>query len=332
LIYTFVLGTALVYGDAPTLTSNGFVYNIVNNILIETEAVALITRLSVEPSQSVKVNYNNTIRELKSLGYWDKIDTLVLCGVATESDSLLNWKADEFNATKVSTPTFVTGKGWLVDTEKHINTNFNPKTQGENYLVNDASLGLFVISDLYNTPDVVRGDIGAAHNVGTWRRIGFAKSNASTNFSMNNDAAKTSNLKDSKGWVIISKENDTISIFSDDSRTIKAGVLEWNSFSVITTDCPNLNILLGQDMFYYGNRTFGGYFLGSKLSEADCLAIQDVFWNNWHLPMDNYFESICLMGDSIMDGMGVTSISELIDTTNIYKKQDFSEVCLREVY
>ena len=32
LIYTFVLGTALIYGDAPTLTSNGSVYNITNNV------------------------------------------------------------------------------------------------------------------------------------------------------------------------------------------------------------------------------------------------------------------------------------------------------------
>jgi len=33
LIYTFVLGTALIYGDAPTLTSNGSTYNITNNVV-----------------------------------------------------------------------------------------------------------------------------------------------------------------------------------------------------------------------------------------------------------------------------------------------------------
>jgi len=33
LIWTFVLGTALLYGDAPTLTTNGFVYNITNNVV-----------------------------------------------------------------------------------------------------------------------------------------------------------------------------------------------------------------------------------------------------------------------------------------------------------
>jgi len=33
LIWTFVLSTALLYGDAPTLTTNGFVYNITNNVV-----------------------------------------------------------------------------------------------------------------------------------------------------------------------------------------------------------------------------------------------------------------------------------------------------------
>lgn len=292
----------------------------------QAETTALIGRLSSTPSDETILIYDNTIKKLKTNGYWDKLDVLVLSGVTEESDSLLNWKSNNFNPTKVSTPTFVSGKGWTVAELKHLDTNYNPKTNGSNYTVNSASMGLFTINDEYNTPNVYRGDIGAAHNVGTWRRLGFSKANATTGFSMNNDAAIGTNLKDSKGWTIISKENDTVSIYNDDSRTLKGGVLRWNSSSVTTTDCPNLNVLLGQDMFYYGNRTFGGYFFGSKLNETDCYTIQNILWENWHLPMNNYFESICLIGDSLMSGMGVTNISELIDSTNIYKKIDLSDV------
>ena len=79
LIYTFVLGTALVYGDTPTLTANGEVYNITNNVALTAQFIAYNDRVVTDGgivNDAIKTNH--AISVLIDTGEWDNITSFIV--------------------------------------------------------------------------------------------------------------------------------------------------------------------------------------------------------------------------------------------------------------
>jgi len=97
------------------------------------------------PSEAQRLKQNTLLIALKDAGVWSKLDTFA--NFATDGSSqfaLIDWKRlVQYNAS--TGPTFTTNEGFMGNgTSSYINTNFNPATQGVNYLQNNASRYLYM--------------------------------------------------------------------------------------------------------------------------------------------------------------------------------------------
>lgn len=92
-----------------------------------------------------KVLINNLVVQLKADGNWNVMDRMYL--LANESAdqglvSLINPLST--NASPVSSPNFVIDRGYTSNgTTSYIDTNYNPATDGVNFILNDSSLGVY---------------------------------------------------------------------------------------------------------------------------------------------------------------------------------------------
>ena len=99
------------------------------------------------PSTAQRLKQNTLLSSLKTSGVWSKLDTFA--NFATDGSAqfaLIDWKRLT-QYTAVLSPTFTTNEGFTGNgTSSYIDTNFNPVTQGINYLQNNASRYLFMFS------------------------------------------------------------------------------------------------------------------------------------------------------------------------------------------
>jgi len=74
----------------------------------------------------------------------DAFDVMYILAGETEESSLKNLVKDAHHCTAVNAPTFTQYEGYVGGATKSLNTNYNPFAQGENYLLNSASLGAYL--------------------------------------------------------------------------------------------------------------------------------------------------------------------------------------------
>lgn len=92
------------------------------------------------PSAGQQIKQNQLMLGLKSSGAWAKLDTFAMFATDGSSNfALIDWKRLT-TYTAVNSPTFTSNGGFAGNgTSSYIDTNFNPATQGVNYLQNNAS-------------------------------------------------------------------------------------------------------------------------------------------------------------------------------------------------
>lgn len=114
-------------------------------ISYEPEAISLFDNMVVEPSDALKIIINTAIRDLKLYGIWNKLDFLSVYAMHTEQAALLDWKGYS-NQTNQNGMDFTQYTGFSYDTSLatvFINTNFDPSTDGVNFTLNDAMMGVW---------------------------------------------------------------------------------------------------------------------------------------------------------------------------------------------
>jgi len=140
---------------------------------------------------------DNLIVSLKSAGVWSKLDGLKVRAAADSQAARLNWIADQYNCTPISSPAFTTDRGFTPDgAASYLDQGFNPTTAvGALFVLDNAHQGAWHLTDLANA-GAVSFDFG---NV-TSR---FSNSAAlSTGIRANSTAATTStdNYNTHKVW------------------------------------------------------------------------------------------------------------------------------------
>ena len=111
----------------------------------EAETTAFWARISGTPDISWKYDFNTLVQFLKLTGIWTKADAIYLRAFENSADSLLNIVANTNNSSLVNSPTFTKGVGFTGNaSNRYINTNFNPSTDGVNYTQDDACFAQFI--------------------------------------------------------------------------------------------------------------------------------------------------------------------------------------------
>jgi|WetSurMetagenome_2_1015567.scaffolds.fasta_scaffold01806_10 hypothetical protein len=106
------------------------------------EAQALFTRMTVQPSTKLKALINTTIVNLKATGIWTKADIIRFMRIDTSAHALLNWKKNANNALAVNSPIFTAYSGFrsASSTGGYLNSNYNMYSEAVNLALENASI------------------------------------------------------------------------------------------------------------------------------------------------------------------------------------------------
>ena len=117
------------------------------------ETLAWIAELSGTFTTDQIKAMDSLVIKLKADTLWSKADRIFPFAFFTASDALIDMKASGYNATAVNAPTFTAKEGYKGNgTSSYINTHFTPSTDGVNWTLNSASMGVYVneVSTGYN--------------------------------------------------------------------------------------------------------------------------------------------------------------------------------------
>jgi len=144
-VWTVVLGSAVIMGDTVVATfgKTGDTSAVTNNVEGEAETMALIARMTTEPTDARKGLINRTIINLKAKGLFAKIKTLYYIAAHEQASGFLNWISTSFDlSVGAAGGTFTTDRGWAGDaTGAYLKTGFKPATHGGAGFQNSASMG-----------------------------------------------------------------------------------------------------------------------------------------------------------------------------------------------
>lgn len=234
------------------------------------ESKLLFARMSVKPTSARKILIDNLITSLKSSGLWDRLDVLQVYACHNEADSLLNWKADAINASKISTPAFEVDRGFTSATGKGIDTGFNPVTLGSNYKVDDYSWGVYSRTNSTSTSrdaghnDAITGSLMRVRNLSDQASYCGYRSNLTLTNSLINvitsslglfSVSKSTSTRSELWQNGVSKVNDSVASGSMISNNMYVGFQNTNG-------SPG-SASLRQYAYYYAGDSFNSTELQS---------------------------------------------------------------------
>lgn len=139
---------------------------------LDSEYCAYETAMAVAPSDTWRNAASQLFVDLRTaLGVAslaNALDFAYILAAETEQAALLNMVKREHDATNVNAVAFEASRGLTGNgTTSYLNTNYNPGTQGINYLLNDVCVGIYSRTDIA----VSRSDMGCATNTSNATRL-----------------------------------------------------------------------------------------------------------------------------------------------------------------
>ncbi len=202
----------------------------------------------------------------------DKLDVLNLQIVDSSKYSLLNWINKNHYPTKSGSPIFTPNIGHRTTTNHIITTNFNPKIDGDNYTLHNASFGVWVYKDTVNTTGL---DFGARKSTAPTTRTSLTvtSSDKNPNLTINNRSSSPTSLQENKGLYSVSMTGDTAKGYHNGRcgsvQVAATPVLDSLDFYL---GAYNLNNGTASN---YSKRIYSGYFIGGGLRDWDMKIIYD---------------------------------------------------------
>jgi hypothetical protein len=143
---------AIFMADFTTTPFDNFANVVVATTGYIAEYQAVYDSLTTPPSAVIAEEQNAMVSALVTAGTWAKLDIFYLFAQTVNSDSeaLKNWINPGTNdCTLVNAPAFVALEGFTGNgSSSYINTNYNPNTDGSNYTLNSACLGIYLRTDV----------------------------------------------------------------------------------------------------------------------------------------------------------------------------------------
>ena len=172
-----------------------------------TEYQAIYDAYTTKPSDATAAIWNTCVETWVANGEWATKDVIWVYAAHTNGagESLINWKnPGTYDATAFNAPAHVANQGFTGAATKHIDCNWNPSTNGVNYLQNSASMGLYCRTNVQEAGRDM-GVFDFTHNSQLITRFSDDKSYIWFN---NNSALSVTNT-DSRGMYIVSRLDAT---------------------------------------------------------------------------------------------------------------------------
>lgn len=168
---------------------------------------AVIAAMPTTPDADRQKLIQALVKGLIDDGIWTKLDTLYLTAAHAQDSSLLNWiNPGTYDCTVVNllAANFTIDRGWTGNgVNGYLNTNYNPNTDGINYALNDASLGIYIRTNVSED----KRDIGASDGIPNVTEIVTGWTDGNAYYWINNNILSLIANADSRGFYITSRLN-----------------------------------------------------------------------------------------------------------------------------
>ena len=143
---TFQGDGAQLTGIIPGITPEKF--GAIAKPVIEPETRTWYNAMSTKPKREHLRSMDMLVKRLKWSGIWNELDTLYAFASHNKADSLINVKQPgTANLTETSTATFTAGKGFTAGSSGRLATSVNFNTFAVKYTVNNAHIGVFMLTE-----------------------------------------------------------------------------------------------------------------------------------------------------------------------------------------
>lgn len=114
----------------------------------DADAQAIFAAFCNPPSDQIKAAINTAVISLKSAGVWNKLDSLQVYAAMEECAALVDWKRPSVSATLSNAPGFTPTVGYQFTGVggQFLNSQYNPTLHATNFTLDNAELGVWVIS------------------------------------------------------------------------------------------------------------------------------------------------------------------------------------------
>ena len=274
---SYTKGANPIQGDVGELDAADLVNQAVtNNISADADLTTYITGLVTPLSAGQLVLLNNFIKTLKTglsiTNLSDAFDCVYVLAGETAESSLRNLVKRLHDATAVNTPTFTALEGFLGDgATNYINTNYNPKTEGSNLVLNSASFGIYSRTDRDASTSKMHGVSGITESIHIipLRAAGSPRVYCNDNTLSNISATGTLGMTTTMRSNVTTKHgarNKTITNFAVNSVAIPDGNIYLLARNIIGTGVNN-----------YDNIQLSFAFTGRNLIQAELNTLFDAF-------------------------------------------------------
>lgn len=233
---------------------------------------ALFNRMLVQPHDTVKTAISKFIKGLVDSALWNKFDCLYILAASDAYNAKLNWIKDNYNLTAVGNMSFEQFRGYMGDGGRsYLETNYDPLTDGVNYLLNSCGTGIYSRTDSYILGD--KADMGSGENPpyiwinfkGTRNGLIRPYLNSTTSSgSIYNYTGST------LGIITVNRTApDTVSVFTTTSTGSTQRISNANSVAI-----PNQTIWIsgrndGKKGTAFQSRQYAAAFIGGPLSQRE---------------------------------------------------------------
>ena len=239
----------------------------------QAETLAWIALLSGTYTDDQKQAMDSLVIRLKNDTLWTIADRIFPFAFFNASDALIDMKASSDNATAVNSPTFTAKEGYKGNgSSSYINSNFIPATDGVNWTLNNASIGVYVNE--------------ASTGSNPYHMGGYTTGSNATSIAASTSGAESINsgfISLGAGDIVGLRLNNRIS-----SSTIK---VFWNNNTYTFASAANtltpvpLYIFAlrdGAGVGFYANSELSFVYIGGSLSSAQPAKLQSiiVWWKN----------------------------------------------------
>lgn len=230
---------------------------------------------TIKPDDLVAIAMNTMVKGWIDSGVWAKKDRIFVFAVHTNAngEALVDWKNPGVNsAVLVNAPVFTAFEGFATDgATQHIDTNYNPVSDGVLYLLNSASVSV------YSRTNIAHAGLDFGTLEGSNRTFGQIRSATDTLAILINASTFTiaPTVTDSRGLFEYSRVSNTVTNIYQNGSFL--GVEPTVSLGI-----PNLNLGVGAiirsaSVTNYCARQYAYFDIGGGITATDALNKMNYF-------------------------------------------------------
>lgn len=226
-----VFGQKVLINNGVVLTNNGVVLTVPG---FSDEYQAIYDAYTTKPDNATAFIWNTCVETWVANGEWATKDIIYVYAAHTNDngEALINWKnPGTFDATAFNAPAFVANEGFTGNgSNTYIDCNWNPNSDGVNFVMNSASAGVYIRTNVEETKYDLGCDNGTSHIRIISRKAGDTYLCRIHDFTDLNNANT-----DSRGMIIVSRT-------ASNARVLYKNKSNVDSDAQASVAVPNFNI------------------------------------------------------------------------------------------